>query len=275
MSRALSPQLIMSAVVNIQNKQGQLIPARAILDTCSTAHFITENFARNLGLPLQPCSIRIGAINSITTTSKHAIELNLFSNQGCFAKTLTFLTVPVIADYVPDKWFPQNSLNIPENMKLADPQFNVPRPVDLLVGAGATLSFFKPGQLDLSKTNHDLILQKTTLGWVIVGSSNNSKQSDNLICHLLELKDLMNKFWHIEDLDALQATPSEHLAIERHYETTTSRDESGRYIVQLPFQENHKVLGDSRSHAIRRLHALERKLQKKCGIGNGIYTSFE
>lgn len=261
-SRAMNPQLLMSVMVNVVNQKGVNFQARALLDTCSTAHFVTESFAKKLGSPMQPCSIPVSGIDSITTTSKHAIKITFESNYNPFSKTLNFLTVPIIADFVPDNLFPRNSVNIPKGIVLADPEFHIPRPVDLLIGSGATISLMRTGRIELSQGNSDLILQKTALGWVLVGSPDNSKAVVSASCHLTELKTLMNKFWEIEDLDSTKTKSMEHVNAENHYIQNTSRDKDGRFIVRLPFRENHDVLGDSRTHALRRFHALERKLMK-------------
>ncbi|XP_067208930.1 uncharacterized protein [Linepithema humile] len=49
--------------------------------------------------------------------------------------------------FVPSEIFPRDSVKIPSNIKLADPEFHVPRSVDLLIGAGATLSLFSIDQI--------------------------------------------------------------------------------------------------------------------------------
>ncbi|XP_041985115.1 uncharacterized protein LOC121737513 [Aricia agestis] len=50
------------------------------------------------------------------------------------------------------------------------------------------------------------------------------------------------------------------LECEEHFRATTVRDNSGRYIVALPFCGDPYSLGDSYAVALRRFHCLERKL---------------
>lgn len=261
-SRTSSPQLIMSAMVRAHTRDCGTLQGRVLLDTCSTAHFVTEDFARNLGLPMHPYSIPVGAINSIVTMSKFAVKITLQSNYGDFSKTLTFLTVPTIADFVPDEFIPLESINLPSKLPLADPHFHVPRPVDLLIGSGATLSLMNPGRIDLSRgAGNDLILQKTEFGWTLAGSNNDVTQVDFAICNLTELKRLMNRFWEIEDLELVNPKSTKDIDIENHYCQTTSRGTDGRYMVRFPFRQNHDALGESRTCALRRFNALERKFE--------------
>lgn len=250
----------MTAVVRVQTKSNDMIRARASLDTCATAHFITEEFAKKLQLPLTPCSISIGAINSMNTTSKFSIKLTIKSLYNEFEKTLTFFTVPEITNRTPDNPFPRHSISIPPHINLADPNFQTPGGIDLLIGSGATLSLFSIGQINLSTTHHDLHLQKTLLGWTIVGEAPITRSNHNARCHMLKLDEQLEKFWKSEELPMTQMRSADEIECENHFKKTTTRAPDGRYIVRLPFREPAQALGDSRSMAVRRLHALEKRL---------------
>lgn len=70
---------------------------------------------------------------------------------------------------MPSDTFPRNLLEIPHNIKLVDPEFHVPRQVDLIIGSGTSLSLFSIGQINLSKNSHDLYSHKARLRGVIAG----------------------------------------------------------------------------------------------------------
>ena len=265
MSRAPQSQLMMSVTVRVKKANGDFIHGRALLDTCATAHFITQDFAQKLNLPIQRCSIPIGAIDNMTTTSKGSIEVLFYSIHNEFNKKLLFLIVPKIAEAVPCEYFPRNLINLPSNLKLADPQFHIPRSVDLLIGSGATLSLLSIGQINLSRDKGDLYLQKTQLGWVVVGGVASSDGKGVISCKLTELTKQMEKFWLLDDITApAHSEISENSECENHYLLNTSRDVTGRYVVRLPFRsmgQNHEQnLGNSRSIALRRFYALRKKL---------------
>jgi hypothetical protein len=106
----------------------------------------------------------------------------------------------------------------------------------------------------------------------VVGGMMTSNRSKFLSCKLTDLSKQIEKFWTIEDVDARQLLSVEETKCEEHFTQTTTRDESGRYIVRLPFRENHKTLGDSRVNALRRFHALERKFSRDPSLKPNIFA---
>ncbi|XP_066599988.1 uncharacterized protein [Prorops nasuta] len=232
LTRVPPSQLMMSALVRVKNKFGQFRQGRALLDTCATAHFITKEFVDSLGLTIRPLSVTVGAINEMATLSEGLVEMNIYSIHKDFKKSLSFLVIPKIADLIPNNLFPRNSIKIPPNMNLADPHFHVPRPIDLLIGSGATLSLFSIGQMNLSKDSNDLVLQKTQLGWVVAGGKTTARLNEPAV------------------LDN---------ACENQYSQSTSRDSTGRYTVRLPFRIANRDFGDTRSVALRRFYGLQKR----------------
>ncbi|XP_017883322.1 uncharacterized protein LOC108626898, partial [Ceratina calcarata] len=112
------------------------------------------------------------------------------------------------------------------------PEFHIPRPVDLLIGSGATLSLLSIGQIKVAGDG-DLFLQKTQLGWVIVGGVTDNTEKPVVLCNLSELKEQIAKFWLIENADTEISKSSEEALCETHYRENTTRDASGRYIRKL------------------------------------------
>ncbi|XP_065082000.1 uncharacterized protein LOC135704456 [Ochlerotatus camptorhynchus] len=73
-----------------------------------------------------------------------------------------------------------------------------------------------------------------------------------------QLNRTLVKFWELETCqEALPYTPAEQ-AVEKHYERTFSREETGRYTVRLPFNENKVQLGNSLETARTRFNRLLR-----------------
>ena len=191
---------MMSALVSVRDKYDNLINGRALLDTCATASLITVDLAKKLKLPIQTCSSSIGAVNELNTLAHGSVEICIKSIHSNFTKIITCLIIPKISDFEPSEVFPRKEIKIPSNLPLADPYFDKPRPVDILISAGATVSFIQTGQINLSCTRSDLFLQKTKLGWVIVGGLDTDKRSKLISCHLTELNKQIEKFWTIEEI---------------------------------------------------------------------------
>lgn len=109
---------------------------RALLDTCATANFITESVVKQLGVRSVAHTLPIYAINATSTALKGIVRVTIRSIRDDFSKELTCLTIPNIADSIPSETFPRDAVKIPSNIKLADPQFHLPRSIDLLIGSG-------------------------------------------------------------------------------------------------------------------------------------------
>lgn len=252
-------QLLTSAMVYIQDNKRSLVECRALLDTCATTSFISESMVKKLHIPISTCSVPVGAINTINTLSKGIAQITIQfqSIHDGFRKDLTCLTIPTIADLIPSDIFPRNAVKIPPNIRLADSNFHVPHPVELLIGSGATLSLFSVGQIDLSRDGLDLCLQKTRLGWVVAGSANLQTPSKRETCHLTNLEAQLEKFWSIEDITTDGRKIDKENECETHFLNTVSRSDCGRYIVRLPFSQANKHLGELRGAALKHLVTLE------------------
>lgn len=73
----------------------------------------------------------------------------------------------------------------------------------------------------------------------------------------------LEKFWQIENLETRAPLSQEEAHCEKHFVATHTRDDEGRFTVQLPLKENIKDLGESYGTAEKRLKSLERKLEKR------------
>ncbi|XP_055522879.1 uncharacterized protein LOC129717060 [Wyeomyia smithii] len=70
----------------------------------------------------------------------------------------------------------------------------------------------------------------------------------------------MQQFWEIEEVSDVPKLSTEEMACEAHFLSTYQRDESGRFIVRLPFNENAPKLGDCRALALKRFLIQEKRL---------------
>ncbi|CAK9827685.1 hypothetical protein ANTRET_LOCUS5354 [Anthophora retusa] len=291
-----------TARLKVYDSSKDLVWCRALLDTCSTANFMSEKMATRLHLKRRRCSISIGALNQMATSSGHIVTTTIRSNINGLEKRLDFLVIPSISELEPQQPINRNSVQIPANLKLADPEFHRPAPIDLLLGTGPTLALFSVGQIKLSPPQGpDLILQKTLLGWILGGSilsptswdneksststdihlendrchqtfhwSSDAEQSptsrDNKAasknCQLSRLEFDMKQFWEIEEGSSKPHLSMEEKACENHFQQHVHRDVTGRYIVALPFNQNKERLGNSRARALKRFNSLQRRFKQ-------------
>ncbi|XP_066597118.1 uncharacterized protein [Prorops nasuta] len=252
----------MTAIISVQTINKDWIQARTLLDTCSTAHFITERFAKGLNLPTKVCTIPISVINSIQAIARASVQLTIRSRVSEFQKTLTCLVVKNISSLIPSSPFPRNTVSIPQTIRLADPQFDLPQEIDMLIGSGTTLSMLLAGKKKVKTEHFEVVLQNTQAGWVVATEATMTTRTKHSTHNISVLTNHIVKFWEIEDLDKTDSMNEEDKLCQAHYEQNVFRENSGRYVVRLPFRSNVQLqFPESRSLALRRLHAIENKLK--------------
>jgi hypothetical protein len=67
-------------------------------------------------------------------------------------------------------------------------------------------------------------------------------------------------FWAFEEFHSLSKTTLEP-ECESHFQATTTQDDSGRFIMQLPWKTNHKGLSSACHQTLHRFQQLEKWLQ--------------
>ncbi|XP_053690987.1 uncharacterized protein LOC128739518 [Sabethes cyaneus] len=68
------------------------------------------------------------------------------------------------------------------------------------------------------------------------------------------------ELWQIEEVPDVPNLSTEEVACEIHFLSTYQRDESGRFMVQLPFNSDLPLLDDCRALALKRFLMLEKRL---------------
>lgn len=147
---------------------------------------------------------------------------------------------------------------------MADPDFNLPGPIHLILGADVYGEIISPG---LIKDDPALpIAQNKIFGWVLsepVSVREKATTTYGFTCSVdQELQDCLLRFWNQEEVPDTKdrILNEEEKECEQHYATTHSRDNSGRYIVRLSVRANLMDLGDSKAAAFCCLERLSKRL---------------
>lgn len=260
-----------TAVVKVKSSNGELIPLRVLLDGGAQLTVITPKAVKMLGLKQKPTSVGLTGIHDAFRELKGCVEIELESIAAKFHDKFWAVIDPYLKEKQPTQCIDIAKWDIPENYKLADPTFNVPQEIDLILNAHYSYGwqlpqrFIKEGQPTL---------QNTLLGWVVVGQTHqtctpfsltnySSTVSHRNDCSTHDLLNAVRQFWEIEEVSYKPKLLSEEeQRTVDHYFATVSRDERGRVVVKQPFKKNPETLGGSYGIAIRRLCCLERQLAK-------------
>lgn len=88
-----------------------------------------------------------------------------------------------------------NAVNIPEDIPLADPEFNVSVTIYMLLGAELFYELLCNEQI---KQVNQLILQNTRFGWVVSNFKERIVNSNKSMCNVSRLSDIITRFWNVE-----------------------------------------------------------------------------
>ncbi|XP_062541492.1 uncharacterized protein LOC134209528 [Armigeres subalbatus] len=257
--------LIATAVVYVHGKGHSKFACRAVLDSASHSHFVTEQFATLIGLKRKPACCVISGINGQQVNIKFKLHTKVESRISEFSTNpLELLIVPKITGDLPLTKFDAKIVHIPTGVVLADPAFNLPDRVDLLIGSEVFFKLLKSGQHEFG--DHHPFLQETQFGWIVSGlvpigfhtvrnSLTNVVEEDNL-------NRILSKFYEVETCTETSINGKEEESCLAHFKATYQRNLAGRYIVRIPFNDLKLKLGDSRIMAEKRFLSLERRLDR-------------
>ncbi|UYV81938.1 hypothetical protein LAZ67_21000194, partial [Cordylochernes scorpioides] len=197
--------LLSTAVIKVKAKDDSFVLCRALVDNGSQISLISEQCCHKLGLEKRKNSYTLKGVGDIVvnrTTSQVEIEFTPHHNDQLFSAR-AFVVGRVTAD-LPN--FQIQSADFPhlENLLLADPEFYVTKPIDLILGADTFLEIILGHKTDLK---HHPIALNTKLGWLVSGRIHSTiKSNTSVINHCTtELDSSIRKFWELEDVPISKA----------------------------------------------------------------------
>ena len=178
--------LLMTCRVRVKSPSGACTIARALLDSASSASFISEHLAQSLRLPRTKRDVVISGVAGLA----HKSQTQYFATFNVSPVNLSTKVISVTTAIVPQvtcelpmrpvtfssEWSHLNGL------QLADPSFGNPGHIDLLLGVDVFVNvllsgrrFGRPGTPTAFETH---------FGWVLAGSVEGSAAATTY-CHIL------------------------------------------------------------------------------------------
>ena len=134
-SKHNSQVLLSTAVVQVFDSQGQSHKSRVLLYKGSQSNFITEILAKILKIKRNKNSIPINGINYTAVSTSQNVDVCIKSCVSDFQANITCSILPQITGNIAATYIDNSSWNIPSELRSADPKFNRPGPIDMLIGA--------------------------------------------------------------------------------------------------------------------------------------------
>ena len=249
--------LLMTCQVMVETPQG-VIKARALLDTGSSASFVSERLAQSLHLRRFTQNAKIYGIAGLPhSDGKQSVTQFLISSThspGTRYNVNAFIVPQITGDLPTCPVNPGQDWKHLEGLTLADPEYNQPGKIDILLGVGIFVDVIRHGR---RCGPHDSPMAlNTEFGWVLAGNA--GSQITTHLTSVLTGDDILRKFWEVEEKTVTDSTLTleEHCAVE-HFNSQHSRNPDGRFVVPLPKRPTATKLGESRSQAVRRFCPLK------------------
>lgn len=253
--------LLPTAIINVSDKMGNFHKCRVLLDSGSQSHFVTRELVKLLGLEEKSFSIDLVGINSSSSTAATRVDCDIHSLHTNFTARLSCLVLDNISAHLPIVSFSSSLINIPHNIALADPTFNITNKIDMLIGAGLFWDLLCVGHIRLNGGRPSLL--KTKLGWLVSGNIpevNKPKTACNI--STVELNNTLQQFWKIEEINDSPNCSKEHQYCEKHFIESVKRAPDGKFVVTMPINNNISKLGSSFEYASKCFKSLEKRLEK-------------
>ncbi|XP_073961981.1 uncharacterized protein [Choristoneura fumiferana] len=260
--------LLSTAQIKVTNEQGKQFVLRALLDPCSQESFITESAAQTMGLKRIHVNGHVSGLSQMRTPINFAADIEISSRYNSKKMKITTYIVKRVTSIMPSEKLTIDNWEHLKDLQLADPTYYQPGPIDILLGVEVYNEFIQPGLIKGIPGSPTAL--QTYLGWILSGKitvgEEVNKNQPFISMHLnVELNEMLQKFWELETIEEeSDKLTAEEKRVEEIYEKTTTRDENGRYIVNLTFRNDPPVLpANSKEIALNRWKTTEKRLTKE------------
>ncbi|XP_013136561.1 PREDICTED: uncharacterized protein LOC106101771, partial [Papilio polytes] len=219
--------LLATALVDVSQENGQTHVYRALLDQGSQASFVTEDFVKSSGLKRFKINDEvIGLGEESGLRMKNVVELRLRSRvDPHFTMSVKAYVLKSITNNLPSQICTITDWSELHTIALADPTFNVPNKIDMLLGAEVYSNVIDHGLL---RSSTGTIAQKTKLGWVLSGNATATPSG--------------RSYTRVVNADNTQLRELRHRGWERNQKK--EKTQSGRVDINIPWWAvKNRVLG--------------------------------
>jgi len=109
----------------------------------------------------------VQGINCAQINISNITNVQMTSKDSSYTINIQCLVLPSITAQLPTSPLnPNVKATLPRHVTLADPSFDKPGPIDLLIGANVFYNILSNQRL---KLQNGLVVQSTSLGWIVAG----------------------------------------------------------------------------------------------------------
>ncbi|KMQ90956.1 hypothetical protein RF55_9229 [Lasius niger] len=200
------PQVLLTTThIILITEHGDNFEARALLDQGSKVSLVQESLVQLLRLPrsraLVPI-VSVGAHNVGSIRGVVSLRLRLRIDPSIELAVSVFV-LPKVTDRIPSNPVAIASWSYFADLPLADPDFAIPGPIDMILGADVHGSLL----VEAIKQSNAPVAQQTSIGWIVSGpvdsNASISRQASLALCSTLNdvnLNEQNQRFWLQEEV---------------------------------------------------------------------------
>lgn len=174
--------LLAIATIIMIDDHGTEHPVRALLDSGSECCFATQQLAQRMKIHRQDANIPIAGIGQASTEVRCKFRTTVKSRVSRYTKQVELFILPKVTVDLPSKPVDVSNWPLPTGIYLADPGFNHPGSIDVVLGAELFFDIFNvDGRISLGESLPTLI--NSAFGWVISGRVSSIRELSPAICN--------------------------------------------------------------------------------------------
>ena len=262
-----SSSLLMTCRILVVSPNGSSSEARAILDSASSASFISDHLAGILNLPRSSQNTHITGIAGLSHKSPTQNITNFvvsLSRSPSPRIQVSAIIVPEVTCDLPLHSVPFDlKWDYLSHLQLADPDFGRSGRIDVLLGIDIFTNVMGHGQRSGPLGSPSAF--ETSFRWVLAGNIDIIIPV-HIATHTFVISgdNIIRRFWEFEESPNSElALSSDEHAVVHHFKVNHRRNNEGTFTVPLPKRPDPKPIGESRSQAMRRFISLECSLRSK------------
>ncbi|XP_008190090.1 uncharacterized protein LOC103311953 [Acyrthosiphon pisum] len=258
--------VLATALLHVQDVAGSPQTVRALIDGGSQISAISANCCQRLGLRAAKWTLPVTGLSELPVPSVLGIvDLHIQprdSSQSSMPVRAWVLSS--ITSDMPTSKLPSTVREKCGDLSLADPLFDIPAPVEILLGADIYPMVWSHETVSLGHGYPTAF--NSIFGWAIVGPLQHIKAPSPRALPVQissSVESLMEKFWNVEEPEAAPPVFTQEGQCEEIFLSEMCKNGKGQYMVPLPFRDGQpSSFPGMRQIAVNRLLQLERKLSR-------------
>jgi hypothetical protein len=162
--------LLPTVCFRVLSAAGKWVSCRALMDSGAQSNFISSQFAEVLGIEQEKTFRTVVGVNGQVSAIRRKASVKFSSRYQSYEGTIDCSVSDNITGNLPTRRLDRKKIKVPADLFLADPQFHLPGPIDLLLGTKWYHDALLPNIIRIP--GQPLFLE-TRYGWAVGGEVQN------------------------------------------------------------------------------------------------------